>query len=247
MKAFISYQLKNYIRSLTFIPPAAAFIIWVAILYAYKNVPILSSYGSSALVLYLIMAWITMGIFKLETETEKHLLLLHLKKKDRYLYGKWISSAIIIVPLFLLAHFLPIITVSYRGTLELEHHGLSLFSHLFMGLLGILAGSLFMGTKLAREKYVWPLAILFLSVSLAYEQLHEKLPAVFGWLLWALPPIRVHDRSSCQGRQLPAGCHFLYQCRNFRSIYSCSSFHNPNTILEKRTLNKLLTFLNKSI
>ncbi|KAA9023974.1 hypothetical protein [Niallia endozanthoxylica] len=74
MTYFVIYQLIGFIRSLKFIPPTVFFLTWIFILYAYNNAPILSSYGVSSIALYLVMTWITMTIFTLEADSEKHIL-----------------------------------------------------------------------------------------------------------------------------------------------------------------------------
>lgn len=188
MSAFIRYQLTSYVLSLKFIPPVVIFFVWVFILYAYKNVPILSSYAASSIAMYLIMTWITMAIFTLEEEAEKHILIFHLKGKVSYLFGKWLTILVVMTPLLLFAIFFPIITESFKGHMSLMLYTYALYSHLSFIVFGILVGTLFSATKLATKKYAWLLAVFIIVVSLASKSIAE-ISLFFKWILWVFPPV----------------------------------------------------------
>lgn len=87
LKGFMHYQLLNYIRSLKMIPPLTIFCVWIIVLYIYKGVPILSSYAVTSITVYLIMTWLTMTVFSIEEESEKHILYVHLGNKNA-IYGE---------------------------------------------------------------------------------------------------------------------------------------------------------------
>jgi len=190
MKSFITYQLKNYMRSLFFIPPVALYFIWVFILYAYSSMNPLNSYANSAIVLYFIMTWITMNVFRIDEEAEKHILLVHLSQKEHYLYGKWLTCVVMMLPLLVIAHFYPIITNSFTEALTPIDHVLSFYCHIGLGGLGILVGSFFAGTSITKKRYVWLLTTLTVTLSFAHSRLTEILPSGFSLVLWILPPVR---------------------------------------------------------
>lgn len=188
MSSFIRYQLISYIRSLKFIPPVVLFFIWVFILYAYKNVPILSSYGASTIAMYLIMTWITMSIFTLDEESEKHILISHLNRKQNYLIGKWLTILLIMIPLLLIAIFFPIISDSFKGNMSFHLYAYAIYSHLTFTAFGMLVGTLFSATKLATKKYAWLSSALIIVVSLASKSIIE-ISVLFKWILWIFPPV----------------------------------------------------------
>ncbi len=190
MNSFIVYQLKNYIRSLIFIPPVALYLCWVSIQYAYTTADVLSSYANSAVVLYIILTWISMNIFRLEEEAEKHILLVHLKQKEHFLYGKWLTCIVMMLPLAVFAHFYPIVADSFMVPVTSTSHILSLYCHIGLGSLGIMTGSFFAGTNIAKARYIWLLSALTVTASLAHSQLVELLPSGLSWILWILPPLR---------------------------------------------------------
>lgn len=188
MTAFVRYQLISFIRSLKFIPPAMVFLTWVFILYAYKNVPILSSYGVSSIALYLTMTWIAMAIFTMEEDSEKHILFTHVGGKQRYYAGKWFAALIIMIPLTLFAIAYPLINGSFNRGMTVGLYAMTFYSHMIFGIFGILVGTLFSATTLALKKYAWLSAVFVLVVSLASKSLIEVVP-LLKWGLFIFPPV----------------------------------------------------------
>ena len=97
----------NYIRSLRMIPPITIFCVWIIVLYIYKGVPILSSYAVTSITVYLIMTWLTMTVFSIEEESEKHILFVHLGNKKLYLWGKWATCFVFLFHFDYHCYYLP--------------------------------------------------------------------------------------------------------------------------------------------
>ncbi len=190
MQSYVTYQMKNYIRSLLFIPPMTLYVIWIIVQYTYGNVDILSSYSNSSIILYIIATWITMNIFQMEEKAEKHILLMHLQQTEHFLYGKWIAGVAMTLPLIMVAHFYPLIMKSFNAEVNVYQHFLALYSHIGLVLLGILTGSFFTAANSIKAKYVWLLIAVTIALSLAYSQLADLLPKALSWILWILPPLR---------------------------------------------------------
>ncbi|MFX3636711.1 MAG: hypothetical protein ACE3L7_14015 [Candidatus Pristimantibacillus sp.] len=188
MPAFVRYQLISFVRSLKFIPPVVIFLAWVFILYAYKGVPILSSYAVTSIAMYLMMTWITMSIFTLDSESEKHILISHLRRKVNYLLGKWLAVLIVVIPLLLFAIFFPIIMGSFKGFMSIKLYAFAIYSHLVLSTFGILVGTLFSATKLATKKYAWLSAVFIIVISLASKSIID-IAMFFKWILWVFPPV----------------------------------------------------------
>lgn len=188
MQGFIRYQFTSYIRSLKIIPPATVFCIWLFLLYAYSNVPILSSYAVSSMAIYLIMTWLTMTVFSMEEEIEKNMLFVQLTSKTRYLYGKWGICFLFAVLFMALAILYPIVLDSFKGPIRSIHIGLSIYSHLILAWFGILIGTVFSITSFSAKKYSWLSALLVLTISLSYEGLVEKI-SMLKWGLLLFPPV----------------------------------------------------------
>ena len=188
MAGFIRYQLISYMRSLKAIPPLTIFGGWVFVLYAYKQVPILSSYAVTSIAIYLIMAWVAIGIFSIEEESEKHILLIALRNKFLFLLGKWIICFIVALLLMVFSIVYPIVMNNFSGVIKPVHIGLTIYSHFFLAMLGILVGSFFSVASFASRKYTWLSTVLVIVVTLAYEGIVER--AIFmKWILLFLPPV----------------------------------------------------------
>ncbi|WP_449623121.1 hypothetical protein [Robertmurraya sp. Marseille-Q9965] len=209
MSAFIRYQILSYVRSLKFIPPVALFFVWVFILYAYKNVPILSSYAISSIAMYLIITWITMSIFTLDEESEKHILISHLRSKVSYLFGKWLTILVFMIPLLLFAVFFPIIIDSFKGTMSLKLYIYTFYSHFVFTVFGVLVGTLFSATKLATKKYAWLSSVFIIVVSLASKSIIEII-TFSKWVLWVFPPVFKVIRSMEGEDQLLINRQFIF-------------------------------------
>lgn len=161
---------------------------WIIILYAYKNVPILSSYGVSSIAMYVTMTWVTMSIFALEGDSEKHLLFFQLGGKRKYLIGKWLTILMIMIPYLVIALFFPIVTNSFNGSMTVLLYTISIFSHIIFSMFGILAGTLFAATKLSGKKTAFLSAVCVIVMSIASKSIIELVPFM-KWILWMLPPV----------------------------------------------------------
>jgi hypothetical protein len=173
---------------LTFIPPVTVLLGWVFILYAYKNVSILSSYAISSVAIYLTMTWIAMGIFQIDGDSEKHILFFTIGKKSLFVLGKFLTCFLVWIPLFLFAEFFPLVTHSFNGEMTLIHAGLSLYSHFILGMLGVIIGALCSATKLSTKRYAWLTAVLILVISMATPSILEGVSAL-RYVLWLFPPV----------------------------------------------------------
>lgn len=188
MTGHIRYQFINYIRSFKIIPPLTIFLAWIIILYFYEGVPILNSYAVTSVAIYLIMTWVSISIFSVEEESEKHILFVQSRSKYRYLWGKWVISFIIALALILYAIVYPILMGNFTEPVKLIHLSLSIYSHVFLASFGILVGSFFSVTSFAGKKYSWLLAISVIIISISYEGIVEKF-SLLKWILILFPPV----------------------------------------------------------
>lgn len=185
---FIQYQFLNYIKSFRFIPPVTVYLGWIVILYAYKNVPILSSYAVSSLALLLVMTWVTMSFMPLENGNEKYILLANLRSKGIFLLGKWVSCAIILIFLLLFALLFPIVTNSFKGEITALQLVLAVYGHLLLGGMGMLVGTFFSVTNFVKKSSAWLASIFVLVISIAKVAIVETVP-LLKWVLVIFPPV----------------------------------------------------------
>ncbi|MBD7985267.1 hypothetical protein H9649_11770 [Sporosarcina sp. Sa2YVA2] len=185
---FIHYQLKSYLRSLTFIPPVTMFVAWIVIFYTYSGVPIMSSYVITSVSLYLVMTWVAMNVFSLETATEKNLLFVQLKSKHAYLLGKWAVCFLAALVLGAIAILYPLIFSMFKEPIQSVQFIVAVLGHLVAAVFGMLIGSFFSITKLESKRFAWLSSMLVIVVSLAKEGIVE-MAHFFQWILLLFPPI----------------------------------------------------------
>ncbi len=222
MSGFTRYQFISYIRSLKIVPPLTVFGAWVIIFYTYKGVPILSSYAVTSLAIYLVMTWVTIGIFSIQGETEKHLLFVQLGSKHHYLWGKWAICLIIASFFMLFAIVYPVLMNNFKETIQPIHFGLSIYSHFFLAIFGIIVGSFFSITSFASTKYTWLLAMLVVTISISYEGIVEKV-ALFKWILLLFPPV-VHVIKYLSGNDAVTIKLDFWLIASFAFVYTIISF-----------------------
>ncbi|MCG3089838.1 hypothetical protein [Sporosarcina cyprini] len=185
---FIQYQMKSYLRSLTFIPPVTLFGAWVIIFYTYSGVPIMSSYVITSVSMYLVMTWVAMNVFSLEEETEKNLLIVQLKGKRAFLIGKWVVCFLVAAVLGSFALVYPLVFSIFKEPIQPVQLMAAIYGHLVCASFGILVGSFFSTLNIESKRFAWLSAMFVIVISLAAEGIVEK-ASFFKWLLLPFPAI----------------------------------------------------------
>lgn len=188
MAHLIRFTLTDYFRSYRYIPPLTIYGAWVFILYAYKNVPVLSSYSVSSMVLYFVSAWIAMSVAGTEEGVQRQITLIHAGSRAKYLFSKAAASFIVTGGAGLYAIVLPILLDCFDKPVTSVHLVLAGGSHLLSALMGILAGLFFSTGRFAGKATTWLSLSFVLLLSLAYKSLEDLLPGGTEFLLLLLPP-----------------------------------------------------------
>ncbi|MFS0576393.1 hypothetical protein AB1K83_12210 [Sporosarcina sp. 179-K 3D1 HS] len=188
MQGFIQYQVLSYFRSLRFIPPITVFGSWVFVFYAYSGVPVMSSFAVTCLAVYMTMTWIAMSVFSLETQNERHLLFVQLRRKSIYFWGKWFVCLLAAILLIGFAIGYPIIIGSFKEAVQPLHLALSIYGHVILAFFGMLVGAFFATTPASSQKFAWLSAMLITVVSIAAEGMIEEV-GMLRWVLVLVPPV----------------------------------------------------------
>ncbi|WP_231111891.1 ATP-binding cassette domain-containing protein [Staphylococcus equorum] len=120
-----------------------------------SDVPVLSSYGSTSIVLFLIMTWLTIINFKHDTVNERYILYIQLRSKNNYLKLKVLYLFLVSCLLILLSLFYPLLIQVFNKDVTLNLIFIGLISHILMSLFGILLGSFVTNTKIASKNFVF--------------------------------------------------------------------------------------------
>lgn len=141
----------------------------------------------SSIAMYVTMTWITMSIFTRDEESEKHILMSHIRKKSKYLVGKWLTILVVMIPLLLFAIYFPILLDSFRGEMSFILYPYAFYSHIVFAAFGIVVGTLFSATAFSTKKYAWLSAVFVIVISLASKSIMD-ISMFFKWILWIFPP-----------------------------------------------------------
>ncbi|PTK87722.1 ABC transporter permease [Staphylococcus gallinarum] len=188
LTTFIKYEHSKFIKSYLYIAPVFLFLLSVVGIYIYRNIPILSSFASTAIILFIILTWITIINFNHDGTNERHILYCQLQSRIRYLNNKILYLFIFSCPLIVLSLVYPIIIGAFDKALTLNLLIIGLIVHCLMSVFGILLGTFVTNTIIKSKKYTWLLTTLIVVIILTKTMLIESLP-LLKWILWVFPPI----------------------------------------------------------
>lgn len=188
LKSFLSYQNKKFLRSYHYIAPALCYFIWLMINYMYRNLPTLSSYVISMIVLMPIMTRITIVCFNKDAINERYLFQIHLSSKIKYILFKSIYLLLFGLIFIIIAIMLPIILDSFLNKITVTIIVISFLVHIWAAVFGILIGLIVQNWFLMGKKYAWLITIFILLITILKTTLIEKI-STLKWVLWIFPPL----------------------------------------------------------
>lgn len=188
LTTFIKYENSKFMKSYLYIAPVFIFLLGVVGIYIYRNIPILSSFGSTAIILFIMMTWITIINFNHDSTNERHILYTQLQSKTKYLNNKILYLLLFSVPLIVVAIVYPILIGAFDKMLSINLLLIGLTVHCLMSIFGVLIGTFVTNTMAKNKKYTWLLTVFIIVVILTKSLLIESLP-LLKWILWVFPPI----------------------------------------------------------
>lgn len=188
MKALIKYSLHDYIRSHKYFPPVSTFFIFIIVFYTYKPNPVMDSYAVTALILYVISAWLCISIFSLEQHVQRQMMILHMKSGNRYYLSKLILVWLVTMVLTVYAFVYPIVFDMFREPVTLSTGIVSLANHILLATLGVCVGSLFSKGVMDNLANSYGGLSLTVIISIAALGIYDVLPSTFKNIVWILPP-----------------------------------------------------------
>lgn len=201
MGHYFKYQLIKYINTYKFIPPFTIYLVIIVALYAYKNLPILSSFDTTMILTFLIASWITATIINADTINERHMFYIHLGNKTNYFFNKMLLSLIICLFLVIFSVIYPVVTGRFDKPLTFTHIFLGLYTHIYAAILAIIVTFFILSTKLSKFKFSWLLLVLILLLSIISSAFSQS----FMLLNYILPPISKLSEVLSQGDDIAIG------------------------------------------
>jgi hypothetical protein len=154
----------------------------------YRNLPTLSSYAISMIVLMPIMTWITIVCFNKDAINERYLFQIHLSSKIKYILFKSIYLLLFSLIFIIIAIMLPIILDSFLNKITVTIIVISFLVHIWAAVFGILIGLIVQNWFLMGKKYAWLITIFILLITILKTTLIEKI-STLKWVLWIFPPL----------------------------------------------------------
>lgn len=180
--------MHDYIRSHKYFPPIATFFILIFVFYTYTPNPIIESYTATALILYVISAWLCISILSLDPPVQRQIMILHIGSLNCYYLSKFISVLLISIIFTVYAFLYPIVFNMFNETVTLTIGLVSLLNHILLGILGICVASFF--SKPITESPVNSFGglSLIIAISLAAIGIYNVLPSFLKNIVWIIPP-----------------------------------------------------------
>lgn len=184
----IKYTLQDFFRSQKYFPPISTFIIVIFVFYTYTPNPVVDSYAVTALVVYVISAWISVSMLALDPPIQRQLMILHIGSSYRYYLAKIISIWLISILLAIYAFVYPIIFNMFNESVTFTVGFMSILNHILLATLGIMLASLFSKGVMESTVNSYGGLALALILSIAAIGIQKLLPAPLENMVWLLPP-----------------------------------------------------------
>lgn len=184
----IKYTLQDFFRSQKYFPPISTFIIVIFVFYTYTPNPVVDSYAVTALVVYVISAWISVSMLALDPPIQRQLMILHIGSSYRYYLAKIISIWLISILLAIYAFVYPIIFNMFNESVTFTVGFMSILNHILLATLGIMLASLFSKGVMESTVNSYGGLALALILSIAAIGIQKLLPASLENMVWLLPP-----------------------------------------------------------
>ncbi|MBO9599191.1 MAG: hypothetical protein J7559_15400, partial [Cohnella sp.] len=175
--------------SYRYVAPLIVYMTAIIFIYGVVPNPVLSSYGFTSTVLFLVSAWLCFSYIDVEDRTQQVITVLHLGGVNKYYAAKMAVISIIGTVLALCTTVYPILFDKFSARPTAEQFVVGLASHLLLSYLGIAIAALFTSKLFPKLNYSILVLFLILSVSLAGSGLSDRLPDHFAFVSWLIPPL----------------------------------------------------------
>jgi hypothetical protein len=224
MRALIAYLLKDFFRSYRYFVPSLFYLIIVVWMYTFGPNPVMPSYATTSIILYLISSWLAMNFLTSEPNVQQQITLLHIRNQRVYAISRITAIWTITLAFAIFAVVFPL----FRGAFDQQVTWLqlivALYGHLLLALMGIISASIF--HSLFRLKFIYSLGglLICLVVSIAVGGMAERLPEQIAFILWLLPPAAEVMYGLSNFDELSLGKSLLYLGYPFLYLLPYSAF-----------------------
>jgi hypothetical protein len=153
--------------------------------------PVMSSYGFTSALLYVVSAWLAFGYIDAEPEAQRILTALHAQSFLKFAAEKLAYLVLFAAPFAFIAVFCPPLAGVFERAATAEELGLALAGHLLLSWLGIGTGVFFSERLFPGKSYKLLVLLLVIAASVGAEGIRNALPAFAAPVVWLLPPVRL--------------------------------------------------------
>ncbi|MBB6636511.1 hypothetical protein [Cohnella thailandensis] len=189
MRPLMSYFLAYYLRSYRYLFPVCAYVGFILFVYSMVPNPVMDSYALSAMLLFLVSAWISYGFVDLEHESQRFVTAGRSGSAARYYGAKYLVMLGIGASLGILAVAYPVAFDKFDRLPSLGESAAAALAHLVLASLGITCALWFSEKMMASRTTAFFGLMLVLAVSCGGKGLGEQLPEGVRGVLWLIPPV----------------------------------------------------------
>lgn len=186
--SLLIYLIRNYSRSYRFIPPLFTYLIFIGMFYTYRPNPVMGSFAVTAVVSFIVTAWISYSFMQTESLIQEEITLLHLRNPAKYYIGLIASILLISLILLVVSMAYPMIGNKFDRPVVTEDIIVGVLSHLGMSFLGA-AIAVFFNSKFVPRPSLAIGGILFVIIlSFCQGSIASQLSPSLEWITWLIPP-----------------------------------------------------------
>lgn len=186
--SLLIYLIRNYSRSYRFIPPLFTYLIFIGLFYTYRPNPVMGSFAVTAVVSFIVTAWISYSFMQTESLIQEEITLLHLRSPAKYYIGLISSILLMSLCLIIISMAYPILGDRFDRPIGSEDIIVGVLSHLGMSFLGA-AIAVFFNSKFVPRPSLAIGGILFVIIlSFCQGSIASQLSPSLEWITWLIPP-----------------------------------------------------------
>ncbi|HVF12739.1 MAG TPA: hypothetical protein VNA87_06600 [Actinomycetota bacterium] len=187
MIRLIRYQLADYSRSRSSFPPVVISAVAIAIIYATRPVGVLTSYGATAVVVFVVSAVIAQTMSSSESPVQKEITACHAGSTTKALAGQILACVVVTLLLTLGFVLLPLLAGVFDRDPRPADVVVGLVAHLIAGTYGIVSGSITNRNVVKDRGMAWCGATVLIALGFA-EATFARAPALYGRIVASILP-----------------------------------------------------------
>lgn len=181
------FHLQMYMRKYKFVPPAGCYVLFLCLNYSIAPNPVWSSFGSTMVLNFLLMAWFTLSFMQSQSKAQQVISSLHMKNTTKFYVSHYLFLLVLSLLLSLSAVCFPMLIGAFDQTIGINVFLFALFNHAVITFLSATIAMLFSKNLMRKPSNSWLGVVLTLVVLLAIASIETNSP--FSVLSYILPPI----------------------------------------------------------